>query len=370
MRHLLLVMALSLILAAAACQSEAGSSLRLPTQAPPTGQAPASGQAAPGQPTLQIQVMPPGPGSQPDASGNPKPAEPLPTFPPAATSSIPTATPLPGATVISAAGDEGQLRRPMSLALAPDGTLYVGDQLGVHQFDPSGKYVKTLMKTGPDTGLRLAAALALSPSGELYAADTFTNLVYRLKTDGTVVSKLGDAEVRFDGPVALKFDPSGNLFVVNQNSSEVYKLDPSGKLVMKFGAKGDQNGQFVRPRGLTLDKDGNIYVSDLSTFLMQKFDKTGKYVRTFGNQHSNEQGWFIRGMDIGPDGRLYVVDGAQQRIQVFDLTNYTLVKEFQNPGRDPGQFQDPEDLRIDPQGTLIIADKGNNRIQKLKLSVQ
>ena len=359
-----------MILAAAACQSEAGASLRLPTQAPPTGQAPAQGQVAPGQPTLQIQVMPPGPGSQPDASGNPKPAPPLPTFPPAATSSIPTPTPLPGATVITATDDQGGLRRPMSLALAQDGTLYVGDQLGVHQFDSSGKYVKTLMKTGPDTGLRLAAALALSPSGELYAADTFTNLVYRLKTDGTVAGKLGDGEVRFDGPVALKFDSQGNLFVVNQNSSEVYKLDPSGKLVMKFGAKGDQNGQFVRPRGLTLDKDGNIYVSDLSTFLMQKFDKTGKYVRTFGNQHSNEQGWFIRGMDIGPDGRLYVVDGAQQRIQVFDLTNYTLVKEFQNPGRDPGQFQDPEDLRIDPQGTLIIADKGNNRIQKLKLSVQ
>ena len=116
MRHTLRVLALLLVLAAAACQSEAGSSLRLPTQAPPAGQAPAgqapsgpaqapaAGQPA-GQPTLQIQVMPPGPGSQPDASGNPKPAPPLPTFPPAATSSVPTPTPLPGATVITAAGD-------------------------------------------------------------------------------------------------------------------------------------------------------------------------------------------------------------------------------------------------------------------------
>ena len=41
-----------------------------------------------------------------------------------------------------------------NLALAQDGTLYVGDQLGIHQFDASGKYVKTLMKTGPDSGLR------------------------------------------------------------------------------------------------------------------------------------------------------------------------------------------------------------------------
>lgn len=366
--RLLALLVLALLALTAACGAgQAAGGVRLPTPVPP-GQA-QPGQVPAGQPTVAIQVLPPGPGSLPAQPGqNPVPAAPLPTFPPQPTSSLPTATPLPGATVIGATGDATALRRPISLALADDGTLYVGDQLGIHQFDANGKYVKTLYKTGPETGMRLAAALALAPNGELYAADTFSNLIYRLKTDGTLVGKIGEGEVRLDGPVALEFDPQGNLFIINQNAGEVLKLDPSGKLLMKVGTKGEQNGQFLRPRGMTLDKDGNIYVTDLTTFHIQKFDKTGKYIRTFGDQHAMEQGWFLRGIDIGPDGRLYVVDGAQQRIQIFELTNFSLVKDFQNPGREPGQLQDPEDMLIDKQGYLYIADKGNNRVQKLKLS--
>ncbi len=348
-----------LALAGCAGGEGTGGSLRLPTAAPPTGAA-----QAPQAPAALPQTTAAAPAANAPAVGQtPLPPNIKPT------SSVPTATPLPIQAVYGAGTDATSLKRPIALALTADGGFYVGDQIGVHLYDANGKYVKTLIKAGPDTGLRIAAALAVAPFGEVYVADTLSNTILRLKSDGQVAGKLGDSDPKVDGPSALEFDKQGNLFIVNQNSAEVYKLDPNGKLLMKFGGKGEQNGQFLRPRGLALDKDGNIYVTDLTTYLIQKFSPDGKYVKSFGNQRGGENGWFLRGMDVGPDGRLYVVDGAQQRIQVFNLSDLTLVKEFQNPGRDPGQFQDPEDLRVDAQGNILIADKGNNRVQKLKLSL-
>lgn len=354
-KSITLMVVLGLALFTVACQGEAGSSLRLPTAVPPTPVAQAPQGQAPAQPPAA---------PQPAA-----PKIPAAMITPVAKATVvpPQNTPLPAQLIIGGPSDPNPLRRPMSLALIKGGGIYVGDQIGIHQYDANGKYVKTLLKSGPDTGLKIAAAMAISPSGDLFVADTLSNLVLQLKPDGTIVAKLGENEPKFDGPVALEFDTQGNLYVVNQNSAEIYKLDPSGKLLAKIGSKGEQNGQFLRPRGIALDKQGNLFVTDLTTYLIQKFGPDGKYIRSFGNQRSGENGWFLRGITVGADGRLYVVDGAQQRIQVFNISDFTLVKEFQNPGREPGQLQDPEDMHIDEQGNLYIADKGNNRVQKIKL---
>ena len=53
---------------------------------------------------------------------------------------------------------------------------------------------------------------------------------------------------------------------------------------------------------------------------------------------------------------------------MFDLAELRLLKEFQNPGMSPGQLQDPAAVAVDAAGNLYIADRGNNRIQKLKLT--
>ena len=373
LRLLAFILAL-LTVAVAGCQS-GGDSLRLPagTVAPqaPAGQAPAAKAA----------VQTPAP---PAAGGNSGPAPVgqavTPSFqvtplPPPPTMSIqdltpvvPLPTPLPVLGVIGGANDAMPLKRPVGLALTSSGGLYVTDQAGVHEFDASGKFVKTLIKTGSDTGLRLPSSVALAPGGDVYVADAATNTIFRVKPDGQVASKIGPATgVQLNQPVTVETDPQGDLFVVNQATAEVLKLDPSGKQLLKFGGQGEENGKFIRPRALALDKDGNIYVSDLSTFLIQKFNPQGQYVKTFGNQKMKDSLWLLRGMDVGPDNRLYALDGGNSRIQVFNLGDLSVVKEFENPGREPGQFFETEDLRVDGQGNVYIVDKGNNRVQKLKL---
>ena len=363
-----LLVVIVMLLALAGCQS-GGDSLRLPsTTSPAAAQAP----APPAAPVLAVTPKNAGPAPVGEMVTPSFKAPTVPVIPTRSaqdlTPSVPLPTPLPSLGVIGGPDDAMPLKRPIGLALATGGRLYVTDQSGVHEFDADGKFVKTLVKVGSETGLRLPSSVAVAPGGDVYIADTATNTVLRVKPDGQIAAKIGaDGAVQLNQPVAVETDAQGNLFVVNQATAEVLKLDPNGKLLLKFGGQGDENGKFIRPRALALDKDGNIYVTDLSTFLIQKFSPQGQYLKTFGNQQMRETLWLLRGMDIGPDNRLYVADSANNRIQVFNLADLSLVKEFQNPGREPGQFFESEALRVDDQGTVYLVDKGNNRVQKLKL---
>jgi DNA-binding beta-propeller fold protein YncE len=73
---------------------------------------------------------------------------------------------------------------------------------------------------------------------------------------------------------------------------------------------------------------------------------------------------------ISPEGRLYVADGyGKSHIHVFTLGG-DYQKSFGTKGSDPGQFSCPHGLFVDSQGgepVLLVADRGNRRVQKLDL---
>ena len=352
-----------LLIVLAAC-APGGVGARLPDANAPT---PSQAQAPQGQ-VLQGQApqaqAPQSQGAQAPSSQ----AQIVPTLLAQATTAPPAATPLP--TLLTITASDTNFRRPASVAVDKKGSIFVGDQMGVYQFDSAGKYVKTLVKVGTESGLRNPSGLAVASSGDVYIADNVVNTLFRVSPDGQIASKMTSVGGKsLDQPVTVHVDPQNNVFVVNQNSSEVLKLDSSGKLLMTIGSKGEKTGQFERPHGLALYRDGNIYVTDLTTSLIQKFGPDGKYIKSFGDSHSGENAWLLRGIGVGPDNRIYVVDGINQRIQVFDLTELRLIKEFSAPGMSQGLLQDPEDLAIDPDGNLYIADRGNNRIQKIKLAL-
>lgn len=71
------------------------------------------------------------------------------------------------------------------------------------------------------------------------------------------------------------------------------------------------------------------------------------------------------------DGNLYLVDGAFNRVQKFTWSGQ-LVLTFGNPGpassSDPGLFDGPRGVALDPVGNVYVTDWGNNRVQKFNPS--
>ena len=62
------------------------------------------------------------------------------------------------------------------------------------------------------------------------------------------------------------------------------------------------------------------------------------------------------------DGRIAVVDGGHHRVVVFDSAGQVRAS-VGRPGKGAGEFEAPVGIGIDPSGRLLVADRGNRRIQ-------
>ncbi len=80
------------------------------------------------------------------------------------------------------------------------------------------------------------------------------------------------------------------------------------------------------------------------------------------------QPWYFNqpnDMAIDLNGFVYVADTWNHRIQKFD-SDGNFITKFGTLGSAPGQFNEPEGIAVGPDGSLYIADTGNNRIQVFK----
>jgi len=132
------------------------------------------------------------------------------------------------------------------LAFAPDGTLYVGDRSGtIFRVDRQGR-PEAFAALAPSVA---AFHLALAPDGALHVtAPTLSPYdgIYRIAPDGTVTTQYSG----FGRPQGLAFDGNGTLFVVEAlaGSSGVYRVPAEGppELVL---AGADLIGVAFDPRG-------------------------------------------------------------------------------------------------------------------------
>lgn len=164
----------------------------------------------------------------------------------------------------------------------------------------------------------------------------------------------------------------------------VLKFDPAGNLVASFGA-----GMMIQPHGLHVDQDGNVWVTDAQGpdgqdprregkgHVALKFSPEGELLMTLGTPGIGIAGrsTLDQPCDVvtAEDGTVYVADGHAGQLAgsgphttarvVKYAADGTYLMEWGSHGTDAGQFRTPHAIDLDSQGRVVVADRGNDRLQ-------
>ncbi|PTL60353.1 hypothetical protein [Paraconexibacter algicola] len=268
----------------------------------------------------------------------------------------------------------GVLRFPQSIAVAPDGTVYVGDQHSrvVHAFAPDGTFKREIGVPGTRPGeLTAVGALATAPDGTLFVGDG-SNRIDRFAPDGRLLSSFGRSgtavgQFRFGGGGGNDAGAGGGLAA---SATHLFVADSGNDRVQRFTYDGGNGveivppGQLAYPKGLAVRKT-RLLVADDQNHRVQAYDTGGRFLATIGAGSGAGPGQlsFPYGVALDTAGRLFVADNLNHRIVRFGTApDYRYVARWGTFGTLPGRLAYVRALAVDGTGNVYVANTGNDRI--------
>ena len=262
---------------------------------------------------------------------------------------------------------EPSLAAPTAVAIGPDRTLYVVDQLlrGVVIINQAERRFELFRGSSPGS-LFEPVGVAVADDGTLYVSDATSQAVYAFDSSLRFIRAYGGGAV-FGRPTAIALTADGSrIAVCDTKRHAVDVIDTNtGLTLYTLGGRehSAREGEFNFPVAAAFDGEGYLYVSDYLNFRIQVFDPAGDLDLVFGTA-GDSPGDLNRPRGLAADasaGVLYEVDGAFQLVQMFNLDG-ELLMWFGEPGSGPGQFSLPSGIALRGE-LLVVADTLNRRVQ-------
>ncbi len=213
--------------------------------------------------------------------------------------------------------------------------------------------------------LKDPSGLAFSENGDIFITDKGRDRICRfdregkLRTEFILYNESGDI---LENPSDIALDSQGNMYVITSFSAKVFKFDPQGELLFSFGGRGAKEGEFSAiPKALEVDQQGNIYV--IESDYIHKFDSQGGFIYRIGG-YGGEQGKFDdpASLILDSQGSLYIADQGNNRVQKFDSSGNFLLS-FGHKGKNMGEFIDPKYIHLIGD-TIFVVDEASYDIWK------
>ncbi len=265
--------------------------------------------------------------------------------------------------------NEEMLDHPSDVAFDGDGNIYIADtgHARVLLFRSNGQYIRTLGKKGSGKGeLMEPLGVTVSKDDRVYIADHALNKVVIYNRDG-----------KFEGEfkVMMPFKPyvaNDKLYLTTYGHVIIYDLN--GQQLTQWAHKGRQKGDLDSPVGIAVAPDGKIYVADTFNLRLQAFAKDGEVLWVKGKPAEDvmarDRAFGLPcGLVMDKKKLLYLVDAFDDSIRVLD-TNGKQLAELSKKGSREGEFDMPMGIAYDQNGVFAIADKYNNRVQIVKITVK
>lgn len=161
-------------------------------------------------------------------------------------------------------------------------------------------------------------------------------------------------------PLDIEIDSKGKSFVLDSKAQEVKVYDLNGKLLYSFGKGGEKKESLIAPSAIAFH-DGFVLVSEPAVGRIQAFSYEGEFVKTYFATPYNEK-YSPVGMVSLDNQTLLFTDVAKHRIVEIDSTG-KVISTFGKPGAKEGEFAYPQDITIDKNKQIYVADSNNGRVQ-------
>ena len=161
---------------------------------------------------------------------------------------------------------------------------------------------------------------------------------------------------------AVACDRDDRVYIYSRSDLPMIVLDRDGTFVSAWGLEFLEDAH-----GLFIDTDQTLWCTERDTHCVRRCTRDGNLLMTIGTPHEagNAGEPFNLPTDLAIDsqGCLYITDGyGNARVHKYSPEGECLLS-WGEPGDRPGQFDLPHCVRIDADDRVLVADRGNNRIQ-------
>jgi sugar lactone lactonase YvrE len=305
-------------------------------------------------------------------------------------------------------GSAARFNYPNGVALDSTGNLYVADSGNhtIREVTPVGtNWVVTTLagladSAGSANGTNSAAqfnypaGVAVDTNGNVYVSDTANHTIRKVTPVGTnwVVTTLAGragysgnvdatgSNARFYFPFGLAVTPNGNVYVADEINCSIRKVTPVGtNWVVATLATG-----FNQPFGVALDRAGNVYVAGTDDHTIRKVTSGGAVMILAGSGSSLSFGtndgtgsaarfYWPAGVAVDTNGTVYVADSGNNTIR--KVTPAGVVTRLaglagNNTGSTDGmgsaaRFDWPDRVAVDTNGNVYVSDLFNLTIRQV-----
>jgi hypothetical protein len=273
---------------------------------------------------------------------------------------------------------------------------------------PPGSQLSTLTFTPPatDGGLYDPEGVAAN-NGTVYVSNTKDNVVAAVGGGTTSIvagsyegyGETGDGGLAVNAtlyqPVGLAYDPTTDeLFIADSGDNVVREVNISTGVIGLFAGDGTAgntgNGghatsaELDQPQGLAVDAHGDVFITDADSNEVREVttdgiihdfagDGTAGYTGDGGPATSADLDQ-PSGVAVDTDGNVYIADSSNNAIRRVDASTGVITTVAGNTtagyAGDGGsatvaELDDPQDIAVDPDGDVFVADTFNNAVREI-----